>query len=240
MTYQNTQTIRDTLIKRLPQINNIAAVKHCYANVTKPCRGFCPLPPQQAHNGEFAYFIVRRTKQPNAASLLQRIIGTVEKDFPLQWCKCLLLSMHLIWHNGELKYIPQINSNSYNPWRIFLYIFFNLLSGGWVQLGPLSKAATGWPIVACPRWLWWRIWWNENWQGKPNYSEKTRHSATLPTTNTTWPDPGSNPGRRQRLTAWAMVRPYTQLLLTINTALSLTYTIYTIVTQVLWFPITSN
>jgi hypothetical protein len=45
-------------------------------------------------------------------------------------------------------------------------------------------------------WLWrWRIWWNEDWQGKPKYSEKTLPSATLFTTNSTWPDQGSNPGR---------------------------------------------
>jgi hypothetical protein len=68
---------------------------------------------------------------------------------------------------------------------------------GGVQLGRLSTAATDWPIVACPGWLWrWRIWWNENCQGKPKYSEKTRLSATLSTRNPTWPDPGSNPGRR--------------------------------------------
>jgi hypothetical protein len=49
----------------------------------------------------------------------------------------------------------------------------------------------------CPGWLWWwRILWNEDWQGKPKYSEKTCPSATLSTTNPTWPDPGSNPGRR--------------------------------------------
>jgi hypothetical protein len=48
----------------------------------------------------------------------------------------------------------------------------------------------------CPGWLWgWRIWWNE-WQGKPKYSEKTCHDATLSTTNPTWPDPGLSPGRR--------------------------------------------
>jgi hypothetical protein len=64
-----------------------------------------------------------------------------------------------------------------------------------VQLGSLGMVATDWPIVACPGWLWWwRIWWNEDWQGKPKYSEKTRPSATLSTTNPTWPDPGSNPG----------------------------------------------
>jgi hypothetical protein len=37
--------------------------------------------------------------------------------------------------------------------------------------------------------------WNENWQGKPKYSEKTCPSATL-SINPTWPDLGSNPGRR--------------------------------------------
>jgi hypothetical protein len=56
-----------------------------------------------------------------------------------------------------------------------------------------------WPIVRAPddRWWWlWRNWWNEDWQGKPKYSEKTCPSATLSTINPTWPDPGSNPGRR--------------------------------------------
>jgi hypothetical protein len=48
----------------------------------------------------------------------------------------------------------------------------------------------------CPGWLWWwRIWWSEDWQGKPKYSEKTCPSATLSTTNPTWADPGLNPGR---------------------------------------------
>jgi hypothetical protein len=68
---------------------------------------------------------------------------------------------------------------------------------GGVQLGPLGTAAIDWPIVACPGWLWWwRIWWNEDWQRKPKYSEKTRPSATLSTKNPTWIDLGSNPGRR--------------------------------------------
>jgi hypothetical protein len=49
----------------------------------------------------------------------------------------------------------------------------------------------------CPGWLWWwRIWWNEDWQGKPKFSEKTCPSAALSTTNPTWPDPGANPGHR--------------------------------------------
>jgi hypothetical protein len=56
-----------------------------------------------------------------------------------------------------------------------------------------------WPIVQAPdeRWGWlWSNWWNEDWQGKPKYSEKTCPSATLSTTNPTWLDPGSNPGLR--------------------------------------------
>jgi hypothetical protein len=49
----------------------------------------------------------------------------------------------------------------------------------------------------CPGWLWWwRIWWNEDWQGKPKYSEKTCPSAILSTTNPTWRGLGLNPGRR--------------------------------------------
>jgi hypothetical protein len=41
----------------------------------------------------------------------------------------------------------------------------------------------------------WSISWNENWQGKPKYSEKTCPNATLSTTYPTWHDLGSNPGR---------------------------------------------
>jgi hypothetical protein len=56
-----------------------------------------------------------------------------------------------------------------------------------------------WPIVPAPddRWWWlWRNWWNGDWQGKPKYSEETCPSATLSTTNPTWPDPVLNTGRR--------------------------------------------
>jgi hypothetical protein len=70
------------------------------------------------------------------------------------------------------------------------------------------------PILAyCTSPGWWWLWsnrWNEDWQGKPKYSEKTCPSGTLPKTNPTWSDTGSNPGRRdgnQRVTAWTMARP---------------------------------
>jgi hypothetical protein len=66
-----------------------------------------------------------------------------------------------------------------------------------VRLSPLGTSATIWPIVPAPddRWVC-SSRWNENWKGKPKDSEKTRPSATLSTTNPTWPDLGSNPGRR--------------------------------------------
>jgi hypothetical protein len=37
----------------------------------------------------------------------------------------------------------------------------------------------------------WSSWWNDNWQGKPKYSEKTCHSATLSTINPTRSNLGS-------------------------------------------------
>jgi hypothetical protein len=40
----------------------------------------------------------------------------------------------------------------------------------------------------------WSNWWNENWQRKPKYSEKTYPSAT---TKSHMTDPVSNPGPQQ-------------------------------------------
>jgi hypothetical protein len=61
----------------------------------------------------------------------------------------------------------------------------------------LSHVGHWMAYCTCPGWLWWwRILWNEDWQGKPKYSEKTCPRATLSTTNPTWPDPGLNPARR--------------------------------------------
>jgi hypothetical protein len=72
-----------------------------------------------------------------------------------------------------------------------------LASWGGVRLSPLGTSATNWPIVPALRGRWW-VWstqWNENWQGKPKYSEKTCPSATLSTTNPTWPDLGHCGGK---------------------------------------------
>jgi hypothetical protein len=68
-----------------------------------------------------------------------------------------------------------------------------------VRLTPLCTSATNCPIVPVPDDIWWWRWssrWNENWQGKPEYSEKTCHTDPLSTTNPTWLDLGSNPANR--------------------------------------------
>jgi hypothetical protein len=97
---------------------------------------------------------------------------------------------------GIKNYTSRIN---HSVWRrdecpvVTYRFFFNLC------VGTLGTAATYWPIVSAPddrRWWLWRNWWNEDWQGKPKYSEKTCPSATLSTTNPTWLDPVLNPGRR--------------------------------------------
>jgi hypothetical protein len=77
-----------------------------------------------------------------------------------------------------------------DPWNYCIVV-------GGVQLESTRHVGHWLAYCICPRWLWWwRIWWNEDWQGKPKYSEKTCPSFTLSTTNPTLPDPGSNPGRR--------------------------------------------
>jgi hypothetical protein len=98
-----------------------------------------------------------------------------------------------------------------NIWVFYLYIF--LISWGGVRLSQVGTWATDWPVVPVPVDRWWvrSSQWNENWQGKPKYSERTGPSTTLSTTNLTIPVVGSSPGRRclesRRLTAWAMARP---------------------------------
>jgi hypothetical protein len=68
---------------------------------------------------------------------------------------------------------------------------------GGVRMSPIGTWTTVWPIVPAPDDRWWWVWssrWNENWQRKPKDSGKTCPSATLSTTNPTWPDMGSKPG----------------------------------------------
>jgi hypothetical protein len=82
--------------------------------------------------------------------------------------------------------------------HVNLYIYIFLFSWGGVRPSSLCTSATNWPVVLAPyvRWRWmWSSLWNENWQETSKYSEKTCLSVTLPTTNPTWPDLGSKPGR---------------------------------------------
>jgi hypothetical protein len=76
----------------------------------------------------------------------------------------------------------------------FVNFFLFLVWWDWVSW----YCAHYWPIVPAPddRWWWlWRNWWNEDWQGKLKYSEKTCPSATLSTTNPIWLDPGHRCGK---------------------------------------------
>jgi hypothetical protein len=87
--------------------------------------------------------------------------------------------------------------SQYDPIRANFIPFFLIVSWGGVRLSPLGTLATNWPIVPALDDRWWMLssWWNENWHGKPKYSEKTCPSATSSTTNPTWPDLVLTPGR---------------------------------------------
>jgi hypothetical protein len=85
---------------------------------------------------------------------------------------------------------------NYEWWNFFFFFLIRIVWGG-VQAGATRHVGHWMAYCTVPGWLWWwRIWWNEDWQGKPKYSEKTCPNAIMSTTNPTWPDPGSSPGRR--------------------------------------------
>jgi hypothetical protein len=70
--------------------------------------------------------------------------------------------------------------------RIIIIIIIIIIISG-VGLSPWY-CGHFWPIVQTPMIDeddFWSNWWNENWQGKRKYSEKTYPSATLSTTNPT-------------------------------------------------------
>jgi hypothetical protein len=84
---------------------------------------------------------------------------------------------------------------------IYMYILF-LLGCDWAHLvlRPLFD------LLHQPRddrWWWvWSSWWNENWQGKPKYLEKTCRTATLSTTNPTWPEHKSSSREKILVLSW--------------------------------------
>jgi hypothetical protein len=80
-------------------------------------------------------------------------------------------------------------------WRRVVWYKFLLV--GWDLRHQVLRTLLAYCTAPNDRWGWlWSNWWNEDWQGKPKYSEKTYSSAILSTTNPTWPDPCANPGRR--------------------------------------------
>jgi hypothetical protein len=105
----------------------------------------------------------------------------------------------LLWDTDERPFGPE-TCISYDPYPNLreLWRHRSFFTASQTFLSPLGTTATVLPIVPAPddRWWMWSSRWNENWQGKPKYSEKTCHSASLSTTKPTWPDPGSIAGRR--------------------------------------------
>jgi hypothetical protein len=82
----------------------------------------------------------------------------------------------------------------------YILVVVSLVSGDAGRLSPLGTSATNRPNVPAPDYRWW-VWssssqWNDDWQAKPKYSEKTCPSATLSTISPTWSDPDSNSGSR--------------------------------------------
>jgi hypothetical protein len=104
---------------------------------------------------------------------------------------------HIVaWYSITIIGLPRKNPFLLqgNAVEVRLCCFF-LVSWGGVRLSPFGTSGNIWPIVPAPDDRWWWVLssrWNENWQGKPKYSEETCSSATNPT----WPDLESNPGRR--------------------------------------------
>jgi hypothetical protein len=82
-----------------------------------------------------------------------------------------------------------------------------------VSLSPLGASATNWPIAPAPddRWWVWSSRWNENWQGKPKYSEKPASVPLCPPQmphHLTWARTlAAAVGSRRLTNSWAVARP---------------------------------
>jgi hypothetical protein len=87
----------------------------------------------------------------------------------------------------------------------------NIGGGGWSPTGSTRHFGHQLAYCTCFGWLrGWRIWWNDDWQGKLKYSEKTCPSVTLSTTNPIWRDRARNRAAAvgtQWLTAIAWLTP---------------------------------
>jgi hypothetical protein len=129
------------------------------------------------------------------------------KDRTTSWKVFIQIWLICFVHSVIPKLISNIRWHRNRRWKMvqilisptwYVSVVFLLVSWDWVRPSPLGTPATNWPILPAPDDRWW-VWisrWNENWQGKPKYSETTCHSVTLFTRNPTWPDVASNSGRR--------------------------------------------
>jgi hypothetical protein len=119
---------------------------------------------------------------------------------------------YLAWEWKKKVPFYNIYNSSVSPGftRQIMLNSFNSNSGGCSPTGSTWHVGHQLAYCTCPGWLWgWRIWWNDDWQGKPKYSEKTCPSATLSSTSPTWPDRARTRAaavESQWLAAWAMAR----------------------------------
>jgi hypothetical protein len=124
--------------------------------------------------------------------------------------------MHLLkWYKMYLKIADSScrNLGSHSSGYKEFFIMDTFFSG-WGETESSWYVGHCWPIVPAPddRWWWlWSSWWNEDWQGKPKYSEKTCPSVPLCPPqiphDLTWDRTRAAAVGSQRLTAWAMARP---------------------------------
>jgi hypothetical protein len=124
---------------------------------------------------------------------VQYISNLLRPVLCLSFCNCWNNWLYLSSQNCGIKLL--ICRCLFHVIEQNFFISF-IISG--VGLSPLGTAATSGQLYK-PQMIWgwlWSNWWNEDWQGKPKYSEKTCPSAALFTTNPTWPDSGSKPGLR--------------------------------------------
>jgi hypothetical protein len=109
--------------------------------------------------------------------------------FCISWRRFVRLHARPSWSQYSERYTLWLS-------RVLWHLYFCYYSY-WGETESTWYCSHYWPIVPAPddrRWWLWSNWWIEDWYGNPKYSEKTCPSATLSTTNSTWPNPGSNPG----------------------------------------------
>jgi hypothetical protein len=123
------------------------------------------------------------------------------KNVSLQWIfqKVTSYETHAGFHMKNPSFLFHFKHNSeVSKHHNFLLIS---LTGGWSPTGSTRHVGHKLAYCICPGWLWERrIWWNDDWEGKPKYSEKAFPNATLSTTNSTF-CPDANSGLRGGKTA---------------------------------------